>query len=93
MGTVEKLYVNQRMVQWDGSVGEGVELTVRAKTALVDAYIGCSIAVNGVCLTAISYDQETVREIFTLYYIASAIRPTAAKRVLLPLLSRLLSSL
>jgi riboflavin synthase len=60
MGIVEKLATNQRMVQWDGSVGEGVELTVRAKTALVDAYIGCSIAVNGVCLTAISYDDETV---------------------------------
>ena len=61
MGFVEVLKVNPKMVQWDGSVGEGVELTVRSKVALGDAYIGCSIAVNGVCLTAISFDDEQVR--------------------------------
>ena len=60
MGTVEILKVNPNMVQWDGSIGEGVELTVNSKVALGDAYIGCSIAVNGVCLTAISYNDKQV---------------------------------
>ena len=60
MGTVEVLKINPKMVQWDGSIGEGVELTVNSKVALGDAYIGCSIAVNGVCLTAISYDDKQV---------------------------------
>jgi riboflavin synthase len=48
------------MVLWDGSTGSGVELTVRSKIAVSDASIGCSIAVNGVCLTATSYDLEKV---------------------------------
>ena len=52
MGTVEALVVNKQMPMWDGSVGEGVELTVVAERALEEAYIGCSIAINGVCLTA-----------------------------------------
>jgi riboflavin synthase len=60
MGVVEALKVNPKMMQWDGSIGEGVELTVNSKVALGDAYIGCSIAVNGVCLTAISFDDEKV---------------------------------
>lgn len=61
MGVVEVLKINPKMVQWDGSIGEGVELTVNSKVALGDAYIGCSIAVNGVCLTAISFDDKQVR--------------------------------
>jgi riboflavin synthase len=44
---------------WDGSTGEGWKLTVKAKLALVDAYIGCSIAVNGVCLTVTAFDAES----------------------------------
>jgi riboflavin synthase len=59
MGTVEALNVNSKMVQWDGSVGEGVELTVKAGVALDEAYIGCSIAVNGVCLTATVLEQDS----------------------------------
>ena len=60
IGTVDCLKTDKNMVLWDGSTGEGVELTVRSKLALEDAYIGCSIAVNGVCLTVISYDDEKV---------------------------------
>lgn len=45
---------------WDGSEAEGVELTVKGKKALEDAHVGCSIAVNGVCLTATSFDTEKV---------------------------------
>lgn len=58
MGTVEALVVTSKMPLWDGSVGEGVELTVRASKALEDAYIGCSIAINGVCLTATVLDAD-----------------------------------
>ena len=46
---------------WDGSVSEGAELTVRLRegsSVLCDSYIGCSIAVNGVCLTATKIDQQ-----------------------------------
>ena len=44
---------------WDGSKSEGVELTVKLNgesDVLSDAYIGCSIAINGCCLTATSID-------------------------------------
>ena len=57
MGTVDGLVVNKQLPLWDGSVGEGVELTVSATKALEEAYIGCSIAVNGVCLTATKLDK------------------------------------
>jgi riboflavin synthase len=39
---------------WDGTRGPGVVLTVSCSLALEGAYVGCSIAVNGVCLTATS---------------------------------------
>ena len=62
---METLIPNKKMVLWDGSLGEGVELTVRSKIAVSDASIGCSIAVNGVCLTATSFDDEKVVKCFT----------------------------
>lgn len=52
MGTVVSVSQSEEMVLWDGSTGEGHEMTIRGKVALLDAYIGCSIAVDGVCLTA-----------------------------------------
>jgi len=58
MGVVESLVVNKALPLWDGTLGEGVELTVKATCALQDAYVGCSIAVNGVCLTATSFDEH-----------------------------------
>ena len=58
MGTVEELRKVPDMVMWDGSVSEGVELTVKAETALGDSYIGCSIAINGVCLTATALEED-----------------------------------
>lgn len=60
IGIVESFSPNQKMVLWDGSIGSGVELTVRSRIAVSDASIGCSIAVNGVCLTATSFDDEKV---------------------------------
>lgn len=38
--------------------GQGMELTITdAQTVLADAYEGCSIAVNGVCLTVVTFDS------------------------------------
>lgn len=56
------------MLLWDGSISEGVELTVCSRKALEDAYIGCSIAVNGVCLTATYLDTEKVSIYFHLLF-------------------------
>lgn len=58
MGSVASLVKNDKTQLWDGSVGEGVELTVKAKTVLDGATEGCSIAVNGVCLTVTSFDDQ-----------------------------------
>jgi len=58
-GVVSSLQKVSDLRLWDGSTGEGWKLTVKAKLALVDAYIGCSIAVNGVCLTATAFDAES----------------------------------
>lgn len=52
MGTVVSLEERDDMPLWDGTKGKGTELTVEADVALEDAYLGCSICVNGVCLTA-----------------------------------------
>ena len=62
MGTVEELRKRTDMLMWDGSISEGVEFTVKAKKSLEDSYLGCSIAINGVCLTAtaLGEDQFTV---------------------------------
>jgi riboflavin synthase len=57
---VENIVFNKNMKLWDDSLGEGVELTVQSNTAVCDAYIGCSIAINGVCLTAVSFDDKKV---------------------------------
>jgi len=59
MGVVESINKKKDMVTWDGSVSEGFELIVQAKIALEDAYIGCSIAVNGVCLTATALSNSS----------------------------------
>ena len=53
--------MTKELTLWDGSRAEGVELTVRGHECIKDAYIGCSIAINGVCLTAVSLDNDKVR--------------------------------
>merc|ERR1719491_468697 len=61
MGTVVELVERDDMVLWDGSVGIGTELTVKGNVVLDGAYLGCSIAVNGVCLTATELDNDTFK--------------------------------
>ena len=59
MGVVRRLEKVERMEMWDGSVGEGWELEVEGSEVLDGATLGCSIAVNGVCLTVTEFDAST----------------------------------
>lgn len=61
IGTVRSLTRNPAMTLWDGSKGEGTELVVESRVAMEGAYLGCSISVNGVCLTATSLDGSGSR--------------------------------
>lgn len=61
MGTVVKLEERDDMTLWDGSKGQGTELTVRGNVVLDGAYLGCSICVNGVCLTATELKDDTFK--------------------------------
>ncbi|CAM9641870.1 unnamed protein product [Discosporangium mesarthrocarpum] len=58
MGSIGSIIKNDKVALWDGTVGEGVELTVKAKTALEGATVGCSISVNGVCLTVTEFNDR-----------------------------------
>jgi len=56
MGRVKSLEERSDLVLWDGTVSSGVILTIEdADVAVSDAYEGCSIAINGVCLTVKSF--------------------------------------
>jgi len=59
MGTVVELRKRDDMVLWDGTKGTGTELTVKGDVVLEGAYLGCSICVSGVCLTATELDFDT----------------------------------
>jgi hypothetical protein len=56
-GIVEEMGKVSSLVA-DPKTGGGVELRIACKTALEGAYEGCSIAVNGVCLTVTAFDQQ-----------------------------------
>lgn len=58
MGTVVSLEDRDDMTLWDGSTGSGTELSVRGNVVMEGAYLGCSICVSGVCLTATDLDME-----------------------------------
>ncbi|KAL7577578.1 hypothetical protein ACA910_015106 [Epithemia clementina (nom. ined.)] len=57
MGSVVSLVEKDDMVLWDGSTGHGTELTVKGNIVLEGAYLGCSICVSGVCLTATQLEE------------------------------------
>ncbi|KDO31237.1 riboflavin synthase [Saprolegnia parasitica CBS 223.65] len=57
IGTCVALIEKHDMVMWDGTISNGVELVVHAKVAFEGAYIGCSIAINGTCLTVTAMDE------------------------------------
>ena len=59
MGHVVSLEERDDVELWDGSRGAGTVLTIqtgRDNVTLQGAYLGCSIAVSGVCLTATNLD-------------------------------------
>lgn len=58
MGTVVSLEERDDMTLWDGTKGRGTELVVEGKVVMEGAYLGCSICVSGVCLTATELDSE-----------------------------------
>ena len=63
LGSVESLRIEKNVKLWDGSIVEGYTLEVNGNTTLEDAYIGCSICCNGVCLTVTSINR--LRSSFT----------------------------
>jgi riboflavin synthase len=68
MGTVVQVRQDKPMTLWDGREEKGTELTIKTAVCVdSESYIGCSIAVNGVCLTATSLDTTagTVRIVLT----------------------------
>jgi riboflavin synthase len=56
LGVVVSCSACNEVKLWDGSVGSGWVLVVGARVALEGAYEGCSIAVNGTCLTVTRLD-------------------------------------
>lgn len=60
MGTVTAMVQRDDLLLWNGERGEGWELSVRCPVAADGAYLGCSIAVNGTCLTATAIDGDIV---------------------------------
>ena len=59
IGRVLSLTRSESIQLWDGTTGEGYVLVVAAQLALEGAYIGCSIAVNGTCLTATALTADS----------------------------------
>jgi len=60
MGQVVSMSKESGQTRWDGSVGDGYILVIACKVCLIDCYVGASIAVNGVCLTATKFDDSQV---------------------------------
>ena len=74
MGTVVSLEKRNDMLLWDGTTGEGTELTVQGNVVMDGAYLGCSICVSGVCLTATHLD--TVQNTFKVGLAPETLRKT-----------------
>lgn len=55
VGTVVSLDESADVELWDGSRGAGAVLVVAATTVVQGAYVGCSIAVAGTCLTVTAF--------------------------------------
>ncbi|CAH0480757.1 unnamed protein product [Peronospora belbahrii] len=60
IGTVASIQERDDLALWNGERGKGFELVVCVKLALESAYLGCSIAINGTCLTVTRIDDDRV---------------------------------
>ena len=58
MGRVVRCEKLSTMELWDGSTGTGWLLAISGEKMMEGVYIGCSVAVNGVCLTVTRFDSE-----------------------------------
>ncbi|RLN87075.1 hypothetical protein BBJ28_00009477 [Nothophytophthora sp. Chile5] len=58
IGTVVSMEERDDLLLWNGERGSGWELVVRLTVALEGAYLGCSVAINGTCLTATSIESD-----------------------------------
>lgn len=58
MGEVVSLETKDDMTLWDGTKGSGTEMVIKGDVVMEGAYLGCSISVNGVCLTATELDFD-----------------------------------
>lgn len=63
MGEVISLDTKDDMTLWDGSKGSGTDMVIKGDVVMGGAYLGCSISVNGVCLTAteLDFDNNTFK--------------------------------
>lgn len=61
IGKVVELRRVPDLLLWDGSRGEGTELAIECTRVLEGASLGCSIAVNGTCLTVVSFTSGVFR--------------------------------
>jgi riboflavin synthase len=59
IGTVVSLTKRSDIALWGGGTGEGYVLVISCSVVLGGAYLGCSIAVNGTCLTVTAMDEGT----------------------------------
>ena len=59
MGTVVSVTKDAALTLWDGTIGTGFVIVVKADVVLQGATLGCSIAVNGTCLTVTEWDDKT----------------------------------
>ncbi|RLN65478.1 hypothetical protein BBJ29_001135 [Phytophthora kernoviae] len=60
IGTVVAMQERDDLLLWNGERGTGFELVVKVTAALEGAYLGCSIAINGTCLTATNIEHDRV---------------------------------
>ncbi len=65
-GRVVSLEERDDVTQWDGSVSKGTIMVVAMDKGLEGSYVGCSIAINGVCLTATVLDAKAKTATFGL---------------------------
>ena len=59
IGLVRSLTQSDDVALWNGERGTGWILVIEGAVVLDGAYDGCSIAVNGTCLTVTSFDNSS----------------------------------
>lgn len=57
---VDEVFPERMVKMWDGSLAKGLEMAIKSKITSKETEIGCSIAVNGVCLTATEFKNDKV---------------------------------